>query len=228
MRKPLLILMLLMLAAPVHAAERGFSVSDFDAVHVTGPYTVDVRPGRATIVKARGSARALESVSVRTMGRALVIEPIAGSFNSTDSGPPPAFLITLPRLIGARLLGSGSLTVAELRGAAADVALTGTGTVTVTRAATDRLTLRQAGEGRLTISGKTLSLEASSKGAGSIEAAGLSASDIKLNAATSGSVRMTATRSANIVSTGPGIVEISGTRACAIQNRGSGEVRCER
>jgi hypothetical protein len=181
-------------------------------------------------VKAWGTAQAIDNVSVEVQDRTLTIQPLTASVSAASrSGVAPvAIFITVPRISTVRLLGSGVLTVAELRGPQGDVSATGSGVVNVARAATDRLTIRQSGASQVSVAGKTLSLDASSKGTGGIDTTTLAVSDLKLNAASSGTVRMAASRSANVVSNGSGVVEIIGTPACSVQNTGSGEVRCGR
>ncbi len=217
-------------ASPALAAERSYSVSDFDQIRVIGPFAVGVTPARATTVKAKGAVQALENVSVEVQDRILTIQPQTASVSSASkaSVAPVTIFITVPRLSTIRMLGSGVLTVAELRGAQGDVSATGSGVINVARVATDRLTIRQSGASQVSVAGKTLSLEASSKGTGGIDTSTLVVSDLKLNAASSGTVRMAASRTANVVSSGSGVIDIIGAPACSVQNTGSGEVRCGR
>ena len=226
--KRLYLITLAALAAPAPAAERGYSVSDFDNVRVTGPFAVTVVPGRATTVKARGNSLAMEGVSVDVQDGVLIIQPVAASVSSAaraDLAPVAIFVVT-PRLSSGRLLGSGTLSITDMRGPQVDISLTGSGTVSVTKLAADKLNIRQSGAGQIVLSGKALSADANAKGSGGIDSSALIVADLKLNAASSGNIRMAATRSATGVSSGSGSVLITGKPACAVQNLGSGQVKC--
>lgn len=226
--KRLCLFALVALAVPANAAERGYSVSDFDKVRVTGPFAVTVLPGRATTVKARGNPLAMESVSVDVQDGVLIIQPVTASVSSAaraDLAPVSITVIT-PRLSSGRLLGSGTLSITDMRGPQVDISLIGSGIVSVTKMAADKLSIRQSGAGQIVLAGKALSVEANAKGSGGIDSSALVIADLKLNAASSGSIRMAATRSATGVSSGSGTVTVVGRPACALQNLGSGQVKC--
>ena len=215
-------------ALPVSAAERTYSVSDFENIRVVGPFSVTVTPGRSTTAKARGNPLAMDNVSVEVQDKTLTIQPVSASVSSAVRSElaPVAIFITVPRLVNARLSGSGVLAIAELRGAKSDLVLTGSGTISVAKIALDRLGLRLSGAGQMLLTGKALSIEANAKGAGGIEGAKLASLDLKLTASSSGAIHMAASRSASVTSTGSGAIDISGKPACTVQNLGSGTVAC--
>jgi Putative auto-transporter adhesin, head GIN domain len=210
------------------AAERSFSVLDFDRIEVAGNYIVSVRADRATTAKASGAPDALDRVLMETRGRTLTIRSIAltSSATSRDGTMPVSIKVTVPALSGARLQGNGSLSIAELRGPLAELVATGSGTLSVARATVDRLVVRQSGAGQVQLSGKVLSADMAAKGSGGIDATALAVSDLKLTASTSGTVRGQASRAAAITSTGTGLIDIMGKPACTVQNTGPGEVHC--
>ncbi len=215
-------------APAAQAAERSFSILDFDRIEVAGNYIVSVKPDRATTARASGAPDALDRVSMETRGRTLTIRALAltTSSASRDSNMPVSIRITVPKLTGARLQGNGSMVIADLRGQQAELVATGNGTLSVIRAAVDKLTVRQSGAGQVQLAGKVLSADMAAKGSGGIDATALAVSDLKLAASTSGTVRGQASRAAAIISTGTGLVEIAGKPACTVQNTGPGEVRC--
>lgn len=215
-------------AVSASAADRTFSVSDFENIRVVGPFSVTVTPGRSTTARARGNPLAMDNVSVDVQDRTLTIQPVSASVSSAvrSNLAPVAIFITVPRLINARLSGSGVLAIAELKGAKSDLVLTGSGTISVAKIALDRLGLRLSGAGQILLAGKALSVEANAKGAGEIEGAKLASLDLKVTASSSGDIHMAASRSANVTSTGSGAIEISGKPACSVQNLGSGTVSC--
>jgi Putative auto-transporter adhesin, head GIN domain len=215
-------------AQPVAAAERSFSVLDFERIEVVGNFVVSVTTGRATTVKARGTANGMDRVALENSNGTLIIRAVTIAYNggAKPDTSPVSILITVPRLSGARLQGSGSLGIADLKGQQAELVSTGSGTLSVARIAVDRLSVRQSGASQVVLAGKALSADLVAKGSGGIEASGLLVSDLKLVASNSGAVRGKASRTAAVTSTGTGLVEITGKIACTVQNTGAGEVHC--
>jgi Putative auto-transporter adhesin, head GIN domain len=213
-------------AAP--AAERQYSVGDFDKIRLVGAAAVVIESARATTVRARGARNAIEMLSVEVQDRILTIQPLAGSADDGQrrGAGPVTIVVTVPLLNGVKLNGSGSLKIAELRGIQGDVSLTGSGQISITRVTVDRLNARLSGSGTLALAGKALNVDANVKGSGSFVAADLNVADLILMAASTGTTKIAASRSAKITSTGAGSVEIIGAPSCTVQNLGSGTVAC--
>lgn len=222
------ILALACAAAPALAAERSYSVTDFDEIRVIGAHRVVVTPGRATTVKASGTPAALEMLSVETQGRTLVIQSRVQTLSGNSVAPRNAanLTITLPVLKAVRLQGAGSVNAALMRAPQADIALAGSGAITVARIEADRANLKLSGAGRIEAAGRVRDLTADMKGSGEIAAARLASADLKLTSATSGRAILAARRSANVTATGSGEVVVQGSPACSVQNNGSGTVSC--
>ncbi len=215
-------------AYPAFAAERNYSVTDFDEIRVIGAHRVAVTPGRATTVKASGTPAALESLSVETQGRTLVIQSKTQTMAGSTPVPRSAasVTVTVPILKAVRLQGAGSITAALMRGAQADVALAGSGAIAIARIEADKASLKLSGAGRIEAAGKVKELAADVKGSGELAAEKLASADLKLISATSGSARLLASRSANVTATGSGEVVVQGGAACSVSNKGVGTVIC--
>jgi hypothetical protein len=223
-----ILLAALALSAPAFAAERSYSIGDFDRVRVIGPVSVTIVSARGTTAKARGTADALDQIGIEVIDRVLVVEPRLRSVNpgvKSERGPVAVFLAT-PRLSSARMLGSGSLVIAEMKGLQTELALTGSGSLTVARITADRLNLKISGGGQMRLAGKAANVDADVKGPATLESQALLTADLKLTAASSGSIRMAATRSAAITSSGSGDILVEGKAACTVQNAGSGQIIC--
>jgi hypothetical protein len=63
-----LLLLAPLMAAPAHAAERGYSVTDFDRIRIDGPYRVTLTTGRSPGARAVGAQAAIEGVAVEVQG----------------------------------------------------------------------------------------------------------------------------------------------------------------
>lgn len=221
-------LILLMLGSATHAAERRYSITDFDKIRVVGAARVIIETGRATTVRASGEREALDLLLIESLDRTLTIQPRGGYVTSPSqaSFKPPTIYITLPLLSSAKLNGSGAISIASLRGIQADVSLTGSGQISVARVMVDNLNARLSGSGTLTLAGKALKVDANVKGSGSVAASSLDVADLKLTAASSGTTAMSATRAVMVTSTGSGTITIAGAPSCTVQNIGVGTVTC--
>ena len=200
------------LAAQATAADRRYSVSDFDKIRVVGASNVVIDQARATTVRASGNREALDLLSVEVLDRVLTVQPIAGNAVTEprrNLGAVTLF-ITAPSLNGVKLNGSGAIKIAVIKATQADISLTGSGQITVATVAVDRLSARLSGSGTLALTGKALSVDANIKGSGNVVAASLDVADLKLMAASSGLISMSAKRSAMITSTGPGTIAVTG------------------
>jgi Putative auto-transporter adhesin, head GIN domain len=226
--RPTAFIAALLLAAPAGAAQRGFSVTDFDRVRVVGGVDVTIAKARMTAARATGSRESLDALSVEVIDRELVIRVSARTGTATADLVPPAVFISVPAVSRVRVMGNGTVRIDELAGANGNLSLSGNGTVSVARVAVDRGSISLSGAGTITASGTAKLLTASVLGTGSVEAAGLSVADLTLNSSTSGSVAFAATRSAKVIASGAGDVRIGGNIACVVRNAGSGNVTCGR
>lgn len=224
----LAMIMVLALASPSLAAERRYSISDFERIRLVGAARVVVDTARATTVRASGDREALDDLLVEVTDRTLVIQPAGGRVMTEGkraSGPVTIY-VTVPRISGARLNGSGAITLSDFGGLQSDIALAGSGQISVSRLKSDNLAVRLSGSGTLTLAGTAQRVDANIKGSGSLAAAKLDAADVKLSAASSGTISLAARRTAGVIATGSGTVVIAGAPACTVQNIGTGTVTC--
>jgi Putative auto-transporter adhesin, head GIN domain len=194
---------LLSLSAPTWAAERGYAVTDFERIDVTGPYTVIVETGRGPSARATGSVEALERLSVEMQGRILRIKPSQNAWGGWPGtqAKTPTIKVTVPLLREAALSGSGSLTISKLF-------------ATV------------LGSGIVTLAGKAATGLLSSEGTGNIVATSLTVQALEVKSSSAGTVQVTGGRTAKISSTGAGEVSVAGDPACSVQSSGAGQVTC--
>jgi hypothetical protein len=218
----------LLFSAPSSAAEKRYAISDFDHIQVFGPFNVIIQTGRATSVTASGDSAALDMVSAVSNSGVLTIQTLTKARSSWKDQPHAAakLVIVLPKLTGLRLLGSGSIVAAELRGIATNITLNGSGQISVTKLASDNAVVRLNGAGRITIAGSAKNLDANISGSGDLDATQLMASDLKVASSTSGRITARAVRTADVKQNGAGEVRIVGKPSCLVENIGSGSVSC--
>ncbi len=226
MKTAILAATLLSSAAP--AAERGYSVTDFERVRVDGPYKVTLTTGRSPGARAYGSQAAIEGVSVELQGRTLIVKRNSqtwGGYPGTSAGPVEIRL-TGYALRSATLNGAGSLTIDALKGQSIDLLVAGSGLLKVGRIDTDRLTVSVAGNGRAEVGGKAAIAQFAVRGTGAIDGSALVAKDAKIAADGPGDIKIAATATASVVSSGAGNIAVTGRPACTVKATGSGTVVC--
>ena len=218
----------LLATAPAQAAERRYTVTDFDKIIVEGPFGVTVTTGKAPSAAASGSSDALERVSVDVQGRTLRIRPNRsawGGYPGAQTGGV-RIIVSTHDLRQAQLIGSGSLSIDKAKGLRFDAALSGSGRVSIGAVDADNLMLGALGTGRMEISGKARLARLTAQGAAAIDGTALLTEDAEVNAATSGDVAVGARRTAKVSASGAGNVEIIGSPACTVKASGAGLVRC--
>lgn len=218
----------LMASAPAIAAEKRYAISDFDHVQVFGPFNVVIQTGRATSVLATGDTQALDMVSVTSSGGVLTIQTLTRARSSwkEETHAAAKLVVVLPQLKGVKLLGAGTVSVAEMRGIATDVTLAGSGQLNIAKLTSDTSTAYLSGSGRITIAGTAKNFSANVSGSGDLDASMFGASDLKIVSATSGRVTAKALRTANIKQNGAGEVRVAGRPSCLVENPGTGTVSC--
>jgi hypothetical protein len=223
-----LALLALAAAAPAGAAERNYSVTDFDRVQVEGPYRVTLTTGLGSSARVEGSAEALDQISVEVQAGTLRIRrnrSAWGGYPGQSVGPVSVTLTTRD-LRNAAVVGPGSLDVDRARGLRVDLSVSGSGRLAVGAVEADNLTLGLLGGGRITLAGRAKQLKATVQGSGDLAAAGLTAEDAQIASETAGSVVVAVARTAKVIASGAGDVEIIGSPSCTVEAKGSGQVVC--
>ncbi len=218
----------LLLAAPAVAAERTYSVTDFDRVTVEGPYVVRLVTGRPTAARASGPQASIERVLIDTQGQTLRIRPNRAAWGGTPGAQQGVLEITLSTraLRSARVIGPGRLEIEGLAGLRVDLTLEGSGRLSATGVVADNLSLGLRGSGRIEVGGRARALRADVQGSGDLAASELAAEDVTAMTNTTGTVALAAARTARITANGLGEVTVAGRPACTVQGLGAGMVRC--
>jgi len=209
---------------------RSYSVGNFSAIEVAGPYDVEVRTGSNPSVSATGSEKLLGRTTVEVSGDKLLIHPEDNhSFFhwGWSSRGKAHFVITVPQLSGASIAGSGGITVDKLSGNAFEGEVAGSGDLQLTSVEVQSLKLSITGSGGAkTGAGHAKTAEYEIAGSGGIDAGGIAAEQAKVSIAGSGSVKAKATGTADVDVMGSGDVNVTGGAKCTVSKAGSGDVRC--
>ena len=215
-------------AMPAEAAERRYTITDFDRIQVEGPFRVTLVTGKGASAVATGDPRSIDRVSVDVQSRLLKIRPGRsgwGGYPGQENGTV-TLTITTPALRSATVIGSGTLEIDRAKAMKFDAVLSGSGRIGIDSVEADVLAIGLVGGGTLRIGGAAKSVRATVSGSGDLDASSLRAEDAEINADTSGRVALAVRRAAKVTSAGAGDVVIAGAPACTVSNRGAGNVSC--
>lgn len=217
------------LSPPAHAAQRTYSVTDFDRIRVTGPFKVEVTTDRLTAIRGTGAAEALNRVRLDVQGRTLFVRLDRSNVGGSDfKGPPATIAIRAPALREASLSGSGTLSLSGMKGLRVGVVVEGSGILTARNVDADRLDVGVIGTGSIALSGKSHVTSVTGRGEGAVKAAELAVDDLTVTWESAGDGAFAATRTAKVTSIGTGNVSVAGKPACTVTNGGNGQVSCGR
>lgn len=209
---------------------RNYQVGNFQQIEVAGPYDVEVRTGANPSVSARGSEKLLEKTIVEVKGDKLVIHPEKqkGWFHVGWSSRGKAhFVVTVPKLSGATIAGSGDIKVDKVQGDRFEGTVAGSGGINVASLDVQTVKLAIAGSGGVKAgAGKAQNADYDIAGSGDIDAGAVQTQQAKVSIAGSGSVRAHSSGTADVSIMGSGDVEMSGGAKCNVHKAGSGNVRC--
>ncbi|MFN3387950.1 MAG: head GIN domain-containing protein [Allosphingosinicella sp.] len=207
------------------AGQRDFQVGAFERVSLLGSQDVIVTVGGAPSVRAEGSEKALERLEVRVENGELRIGYRSNGILFGSHGRMTVH-VTVPRLTGASIKGSGDIRIDKVEGGDFDGGIAGSGNMEIgaMRVGTARITV--AGSGNVSAAGTAEETQVSVAGSGDVSAEGLRAKRAKVSVAGSGDVSAFASESAEVSILGSGDVRIAGTTNCTVTKRGSGSVKC--
>lgn len=210
---------------------RNFALAGFDEVALRGSDDVEIAVGKAFSVSATGPEAVLDRLEISVEDGVLKIGRKANS--SWHIGWPGKgengvkIVVTMPAMSGARLSGSGNMSVDQAIADAFKVSLAGSGNLKIGNVQAKSVELDLAGSGNIEIAGRAVTIDVSGAGSGNIMARALEAETADISLAGSGNVSARATASASVSVVGSGDAEISGTENCKTSKLGSGNVTCK-
>lgn len=231
MNRIVLALLALWISFPAIAAERRYTVTDFERVRIEGAYQVSLVTGRASSARASGSQEALDRLQIDVEGKTLRVRPNRsawGGYPGRQDAGPLHITLTTQSLRAATVQGAGTLNVDKAGGLRLDISLAGSGMIVIPKIEADALAVALLGSGTIQLGGKAKSARAQISGSGNLLAEGLTASDAQVLGDTAGTIRLTASRSAKVTASASGDVDVLGAPACTVKITGTGRVRCGR
>lgn len=213
-------------AVPASAAERRFPVGGFDRIEASGSDDVIVTTGHAVSVVATGDQDRLDRLDIRVEDGALKIgyKPNSG-WKFWERGKA-RIAVGLPSLRGAKLAGSGNVSVDHTTASKFEGALAGSGNLSLGQVDTRELTLEIAGSGTLSAAGHCDAAKLSIAGSGGMKLAGLDCKTLSASVAGSGDIDARATGTAALSIMGSGNVRVRGGARCTVAKHGSGSTDC--
>lgn len=215
-----------LLASPAAAAQRNFSVTDFNRVRVDGPYRVKLATGVAPFARATGAVPALDSLSVEVQGQTLVIRKNPSSWGGYpgQSAGPIEITVGTHDLTTIWLNGAGALAVDKAKAMTFDLTIQGSGSIAIGHLAADHLRAGLSGTGSVVIGGNSAEVTAIVHGTSSFDGSALTAKDATIGADGSSIVKLVATNSAKVDTEGTATVELGGEPSCTVRAAGSADV----
>jgi hypothetical protein len=216
------------LAAQSAPADRSYRVGAFDKIVAAGPNQVIVHVGGSTSVTARGPAETLNMMEVLVKDGGLQIRPRREFRNGSywNHVKPATFVVTMPRVTGATLAGSGDLRIDRAEGGKFAAVVAGSGTLDVATMRVSEANLSMAGSGSLTARGSATRADLSVAGSGNIKARAVTSRTAAVAIAGSGTAELTAQQTVDVSIVGSGDAVISGRARCQVTRIGSGRARC--
>ena len=212
-------------AAQGSGTTRTYAIADFTEVELRGADDVDIRVGPGFSVRADGDAEVLDHLKIVKEGNAIRIGRIRANGWSWG-GKGAKISITMPRLAGTAVAGSGDVTIDRVQGDAFKGAGAGSGSLSIGQLAVGQASFSIAGSGSVEARGEAKSLTVNIAGSGDVDAGGLTASAADISIAGSGSVRAAVNGPAKVSMMGSGDVDLGGNAKCQVSKMGSGSVRC--
>jgi len=205
---------------------RSFAVADFTKVDLRGSDNVEVSVGPAFSVRATGPAKLLDRLKIERDGDTLKVGRQDRIGIGWDNLGHATIHVTMPRIEGAGIAGSGDLRVDRATGDRFAGSTAGSGDLTIGALAVKDADFDIAGSGSIAASGSAEKLSISIAGSGDLAAAGLRATSAKASVAGSGSIRADVDGEASVSILGSGDVDLGAKARCRTSKMGSGTVRC--
>ncbi len=205
---------------------RTFAVADFSSIEQRGADDVAVSVGTGFSVRVEGDPEVVEKVRIQRVGEALRIDRAKTMGVAWNGKGSAKVFVTMPRITGAGLAGSGDMTIDRVEGTGFEGNIAGSGTLTLGAVAVDTMDVSIAGAGSAKMRGEARTLKVSIAGSGDVEAGELTAQEASVKIAGAGDVKAAVNGPADVSIMGAGDVDLGDKARCRVSKMGAGDVRC--
>lgn len=208
--------------------KRDYALTGFDRIKLAGSPNVIVTVGPAAAVSAEGDQKTLDRLEMRVENGVLRIgnKKSKGWFNTDSASREVTIRVTVPKLAGASISGSGDIRIDRVEGDRFGGEIAGSGDLDIAALRVGAADFSIAGSGAVTARGSADSTNVSIAGSGDVDAAGLASKTAKISVMGSGNVSANVSESADVSVMGSGDVTMNGAGRCTVHKMGSGDVRC--
>ena len=213
-------------AAPAIAATRNFGITDFTKVRVDGPYKVSFTSGVAPFARASGSGAALDRLTIEVRGDTLVVQNNKSGWGGYPGENPGPVEVTIGThdIHNAWVNGAGALLIDRVGGLSFALSVQGSGRAEIASADADQLNVSQIGTASAKLAGKARKLTALVRGIAALDARDLAATDASIGTEGAATVDANVRDEANISSSGPATIRLTGNPTCTLRTGSSATV----
>lgn len=187
------------------------TVSEFDAISISGAMNLSVRQGTKEAVSVTADDNILPLVETVIEGRTLQVRLKKGEWITGRA--TIKVQVDVAKLQGVSSSGAGDITIDSLKTPLLKLSIAGSGDARLNALATDALEVRVAGSGDVRGNGSAKLLKLSIAGSGDVALTDLIADDVTVSIAGSGDAQVTANKSLSATVAGSGDVKYSGSAA---------------
>jgi hypothetical protein len=205
---------------------RTYQVADFSKVEVAGSDDVDVTIGSTFSVRAEGDSDELDHLKIEKDGDTLSIGRHGHHFSWGGSHKGLKVHVTMPRIAGASMAGSGDMTIDRVEGDSFSSDGSGSGALSIAALAVKDAHFSLAGSGSVSAKGTADSVKIDIAGSGDVDAKELTAKSADVSIAGSGDVKAQVNGTASVSIMGSGDVDLGPKAKCSVSKMGSGSVTC--
>ena len=213
-------------AAPAIAATRNFGITDFTKVRVDGPYKVSFTSGVAPFARASGSGAALDRLTIEVRGDTLVVQNNKSGWGGYPGENPGPVEVTIGThdIHNAWVNGAGALLIDRVGGLSFALSVQGSGRAEIASADADQLNVSLIGTASAKLAGKAKKLTALVRGIAALDARDLAATDASIGTEGAATVDANVRDEANISSSGPATIRLTGNPTCTLRTGSSATV----
>ena len=201
-------------------------VGRFDAIALSGSFTVRVRQNSRARLELRADKNLLSLIETKVVegsqGRTLEISPKRGA--NLAATVTPVITLEMAQLRALAIAGSGDVWIEAMKTPSVEASIAGSGDIHFSDLDSEHLGVTVAGSGDVIASGRTAKLDVSVAGSGDVKLRGLVAQDVTVSIAGSGDAQVQAVKTLKVSVSGSGDVGYLGAPVISMSVVGSGKV----